>query len=89
MALAVFFIFKQKRKKDIKLLLGLGTVSLVILPVAAMVSCSTIETTLDTEVEKLNISKATKTPTTVVTAAIDSINNSTDAPTKLQNSRLL
>ena len=54
-----------------------------------MVSCSTTETTLDTEVEKLNISKATKTPTTVVTAAIDSINNSTDAPTKLQNSRLL
>ena len=33
MALAVFFIFKQKRKKDIKLLLGLGTVSLAILPV--------------------------------------------------------
>ena len=45
--------------------------------------------TIDSETAKLNISKATKTPTTIITAAIDSINNATDAPTKLAAFKVL
>jgi hypothetical protein len=63
-----------------KLLLGLGTLSLAILPVAAMVSCSAEEpiienkATVKTEAKKLNIEVASKikdVTTTDVTTAIN------------------
>ena len=66
-----------------KLLLGLGTVSLAILPVAAMVSCSTTETTLDTEATKFTVSLEAKTPATTTTEAVKSIMDGKDAPAKL------
>ena len=66
-----------------KLLLGLGTISLAILPVAAMVSCSTTTPTLDTEATKFTVSLEAKTPATTTTAAVDSITNAADAKAKL------
>ena len=66
-----------------KLLLGLGTVSLAILPVAAMVSCSTTETTLDTEATKFTVSLEAKTPATTTTEAVKSIMDGKDAPARL------
>ena len=60
-----------------KLLLGLGTISLAILPVVAMISCSTTPTpttpTLDTESEKFNISLLAKHFTITTSDAIAAI----------------
>ena len=56
-----------------KLLLGLGTLSLAILPVTAMVSC-TSETTLESEVSKFNQEQDALDPIMTTGHAIEEIN---------------
>ena len=72
-----------------KLLLGLGTISLAILPVAAMVSCSTTTPTLDTEAANLAKEFKAKTATTTTTAAVKSITDAKDAVAKLAALKVL
>ena len=65
-----------------KLLLGLGTLSIAILPVAAVVSCGTESaTTLEKEAAKFTTT-VTKTPTTTTEVAVKSITDAADATAK-------
>jgi hypothetical protein len=69
-----------------KLLLGLGTLSLAILPVAAMVSCSAETPTVETEAKKLTVEVAVKDAelTKVLTSAVvTEITDAADAAAKL------
>jgi tRNA-binding EMAP/Myf-like protein len=65
-----------------KLLLGLGTVSLAILPVAAMVSCSSTPS-LDEQISKLNISVGSKIKDATTITVATEINTASDAIAKL------
>ena len=56
-----------------KLLLGLGTVSLAILPVVAMVSCSSETTKPQIEADKFATSQPAKNPATTTIEAVESI----------------
>ena len=67
-----------------KLLLGLGTLSLAILPVAAMVSCSTeTKPTLEAEAEKFNVSVASKLKDVTTTDVAKEINEAKTPETRL------
>jgi hypothetical protein len=65
-----------------KLLLGLGTLSLAILPVAAMVSCSATPS-LNEETNKLNISVASKIKDVTTTIVATEINSALNEDAKL------
>jgi hypothetical protein len=65
-----------------KLLLGLGTVSLAILPVAAMVSCSTPATALDTEASKFEGTTTAKVTTVTAQSVADEFTAAKDEVTK-------
>ena len=66
-----------------KLLLGLGTLSLAILPVAAMVSCSATTPTLETEATKFTTEVVTKDTTAVTSAVVKEITDGADAAARL------
>lgn len=67
-----------------KILLGLGTSLLAVIPLAAVVSCSSTETpTIDTEVAKFNTSVATTKADMNAVAAAKTINDAKDDAGKL------
>jgi hypothetical protein len=69
-----------------KLLLGLGTLSLAILPVAAMVSCSATTPTVETEAKKLTVEVAVKDAElakVLTSAVVTEITDAKEAAAKL------